>query len=82
MRGKTSKELKDRDETIARLKEDAERLAVNYVEFNRYAEVVCRYCRVPFQFSHAPDCPITLHNELMKELESRDYDNQDFYKGG
>ena len=67
-------ELVRRDEIIARLKEDAERLASNYVIEAFPHEWVCRggchhWARSGEQIDHAPDCPITLHRALMKELE-------------
>ena len=67
-------ELASRDEIIARLKEDAERLASNYVIEAFPHEWVCRggchhWARFGEQIDHAPDCPITLHRALMKELE-------------
>ena len=67
-------ELARRDEIIARLKEDAERLASNYVIEAFPHEWVCRggchhWARFGEQIDHAPDCPITLHRALMKELE-------------
>ena len=59
---------------IDRLKEDAERLASNYVIEAFPHEWVCRggchhWARFGEQIDHAPDCPITLHRALMKELE-------------
>ena len=67
-------ELARRDEIIARLKEDAERLASTYVVEAFPHEWVCRggchhWARFGEQLDHAPDCPITLHRALMKELE-------------
>jgi hypothetical protein len=67
-------ELTRRDEIIARLKEDAERLASNYVIEAFPHEWVCRggchhWARFGEQIDHAPDCPITLHRALMNELE-------------
>ncbi len=58
---------------IDRLKEDAERLASNYVIEAFPHEWVCRggchhWARFGEQIDHAPDCPITLHRALMKEL--------------
>ena len=73
-----SVELARRDEIIARLKEDGERL-VEYLPLewvglcNAY---MCRACNNVIHSrdgdtvgDHAPDCPITLHRALMKELE-------------
>lgn len=62
-----------RDEIIKKLKEDAERLASNYVIEAFPHEWVCRggchhWARFGEQIDHAPDCPITLHRALMKEL--------------
>ena len=67
-------ELASRDEIIARLKEDGERLASNYVIEAFPHEWVCRggchhWARFGEQIDHAPDCPIILHRALMKELE-------------
>ena len=64
--------LARRDEIIARLKENGERLAarpypfidVEHVESGTY----CHYCHKSNKFDHTPDCPITLHRALMKEL--------------
>jgi hypothetical protein len=69
-----SVELARRDEIIARLKEDAERLASTYVVEVFPHEWVCRggchhWARFGEQIDHAPDCPITLHRALMKELK-------------
>ena len=70
-------ELASRDEIIARLKEDGERLdkrAITYV----YLEDTPPYyeCQLCFHDADEPDnilhdksCPITLHRALMKELE-------------
>ncbi len=68
-------EIARRDEIIARLKEDAERLASNYVIEVFPHEWVCRggchhWARFGEQIDHAPDCPIALHCALMKELEN------------
>ena len=68
------KEIARRDEIITRLKEDAERLAATYVVEVFPHEWVCRggchhWARFGEQIDHAPDCPITLHRALMKELE-------------
>ena len=67
-------ELASRDEIIARLKEDAERLASTYVIEVFPHEWVCRggchhWARFGEQIEHSPDCPIILHRALMKELE-------------
>jgi len=67
-------ELARRDEIIARLKEDGERLASTYVIEVFPHEWVCRggchhWARFGEQIEHSPDCPITLHRALMKELE-------------
>jgi hypothetical protein len=65
-------ELARRDEIITRLKEDAERLAILQLVGTKF---VCRFCNAWIDGSkreeptHAPDCPITLHRALMKELE-------------
>ena len=57
-------ELARRDETIRRLKEDAERLI-----WRNPNSTIC-ICGYPdFRDAHAADCPITLHRALMKELE-------------
>jgi hypothetical protein len=67
-------EIARRDEIIARLKEDGERLASTYVVEVFPHEWVCRggchhWARFGEQIDHAPDCPITLHRALMKELK-------------
>ena len=67
-------ELARRDEIIARLKEDAERLASTYVIEVFPHEWVCRggchhWARFGEQIDHAPDCPVALHRALMNELE-------------
>ncbi len=61
-------ELARRDEIIARLKEDAERLAVeqNYFCCQKHEAYMCHFEETD---AHNPDCPITLHRALMKELE-------------
>jgi len=73
-RMKLEAELARRDEIIARLKEDAERLASTYVIEVFPHEWVCRggchhWARFGEQIEHSPDCPITLHRALMNELE-------------
>ena len=67
-------EIARRDEIITRLKEDGERLASTYVIEVFPHEWVCRggchhWARFGEQIEHSPDCPITLHRALMKELE-------------
>ena len=61
-------ELASRDEIITRLKEDAERLAVeqNYFCCQKHEAYMCHFEETD---AHNPDCPITLHRALMKELE-------------
>ena len=61
-------ELARRDEIISRLKEDAERLAVeqNYFCCQKHEAYMCHFEETD---AHNPDCPITLHRALMKELE-------------
>ena len=59
---------------VERLKEDAERLASTYVIEVFPHEWVCRggchhWARFGEQIEHSPDCPITLHRALMKEVE-------------
>ncbi len=56
--------LASRDEIIARLKEDAERLA----KLNCHCHDTRGMTFLDDNY-HAPDCPITLHRALMKELE-------------
>ena len=65
---KLTAELARRDEIIARLKEDAERLAVeqNYFCCQKHEAYMCHFEETD---AHNPDCPITLHRALMKELE-------------
>ena len=70
----TTPEPASRDEIITRLKVDEERLAATYVVEIFPHEWVCRggchdCARFGEQIGHAPDCPITLHRTLMKELE-------------
>ena len=68
-------ELVRRDEIIARLKEDAERLATRAVYWDDYGnEYECIHLECSghsenILFDLAPDRPITLHRALMKELE-------------
>ena len=61
-------ELASRDEIITRLKEDAERLAVeqNYFCCQKHEAYMCHFEETD---AHNPDCPIVLHRALMKELE-------------
>ena len=71
---KLQAELSRRDEIIARLKEAGDRLASTYVIEVFPHEWVCRggchhWARFGEQIEHSPDCPITLHRALMKELE-------------
>ena len=67
-------ELARRDEIIARLKEDGERLAENWMDRQSSS---CDYCGRWYRFDyheatyscdHADNCPITLHRALMNEL--------------
>ena len=67
-------EIAQRDEIIARLKEDGERLASTFVIEVYPNEFVCRsgchhWSNKPDNIQHAADCHITLHHALMKELE-------------
>jgi len=74
-------QLSRRDEIIKRLREDAERLAIVETEMtgyeDEYEEVYClhsgscgsRKYQKDVEFIHTPNCPITLHRALMKELE-------------
>ena len=65
-------ELTRRDEIIARLKEDGEKLAETHIYAARYGDTNCIHCaRVEDNgnIDHKTDCPITLHRALMKELE-------------
>ncbi len=63
------------NEIIARLKEDAERLASGYEQVSREAVPYCVVCKKDAfsgylgQIKHDDWCPITLHRALMKELE-------------
>ena len=59
-------DLARRDEIIARLKEDAERLADGMIISPENEGYFCSYCG---GMEHVDDCPITLHRALMKELE-------------
>ncbi len=63
-----------RDEVIRRLKEDAERLAAHETEIDCYRNVYCVHCgnfdHNDCGVNHATDCPIRLHEQLMKELEN------------
>lgn len=73
-RMKLEAQLARRDEIITRLKEDGDRLASTYVIEVFPHEWVCRggchhWARFGEQIEHSPDCPITLHRALMKELE-------------
>lgn len=56
--------------TITALKEDAERLAAKHLNYDGVWR--CNHCGnvIGVNLSgHAEDCPIRLHNELMKKLE-------------
>lgn len=66
--------FRDLTNKIEKLKEDAERLASTYVVEVFPHEWVCRggchhWARFGEQIDHAPDCPVTLHRQLMKEVE-------------
>ena len=72
--GQMEADLTRRDEIIRRLKEDGDRLASTYVIEVFPHEWVCRggchhWARFGEQIEHSPDCPITLHRALMKEVE-------------
>ncbi len=54
------------NEIIARLKEDAERLADGMIISPENEGDFCSYCG---GMEHVDDCPITLHRALMKEVE-------------
>ena len=63
-----------RDDLIKRLVEDGERLASTYVIEVFPHEWVCRggchhWARFGEHIEHSPDCPVTMHRALMKELE-------------
>ena len=71
-------ELARRDEIIARLKEDGERMANS--DYRLPSGVTkCPYCSKAdwtirpdgksTEIHHSPDCPITLHRALIAELE-------------
>ena len=68
-------ELARRDEIIARLKEDGERLVSGYEQVSREAVPYCVVCKKDAfsgylgQIKHDDWCPITLHRALMNELE-------------
>ena len=73
---KLTAELARRDEIISRLKEDGDSLASVVTggvtqDAEEYWE--CPYCMAMAynagDIHHTPDCPITLHCALMKELE-------------
>ena len=59
-------ELARRDEIIARLKEDAERLVDGMIISPENEGDFCSYCG---GMEHVDDCPITLHRALIAELE-------------
>lgn len=59
-------DLARRDEIIARLKKDAERLADGMIISPENEGDFCSYCG---GMEHVDDCPITLHRALMKEVE-------------
>jgi rubrerythrin len=72
--GELKSELARRDEIITRLKEDGERLAGKLISMYADEMYECSYCghgvsKSPDEIDHTPDCPITLHRALMKELE-------------
>ena len=66
-------ELARRDEIIARLKEDGERLANRSEYWDDWGN--CHICVHEDalvdhnEVNHSPNCPITMHRALMKELE-------------
>jgi len=68
-------EIARRDEIIARLKEDAERLAIRAVYWDEYGneyECIHLECGAHSEnilLEHSSSCHITLHRALMKELE-------------
>lgn len=68
------KDRRRRDEIIARLKEDAERLATRAVYWDEYGneyECIHLECGAHSEnilLEHSSSCPITLHRALMKEL--------------
>ncbi len=59
-------DLARRDEIIARLKEDAERLVDGMIISPENEGDFCSYCG---GMEHVDDCPITLHRALIAELE-------------
>lgn len=63
---KLTAELARRDEIIARLKEDAERLVDGMIISPENEGDFCSYCG---GMEHVDDCPITLHRALIAELE-------------
>jgi hypothetical protein len=72
---KLQAELSRRDEIITRLKEDGERLANDLILEFCDGDFECQSCGDDWTFYksgneivHAPDCPVTLHRALMKEL--------------
>jgi len=66
-------EIARRDEIIARLKEDANRLAEYPHPFTDVAHIesgtYCHYCHKSYKVEHDDWCPITLHRALIAELE-------------
>ena len=64
-----NQEIACKDEIIALLKEDAERLASNvYTTIDEDGNTWCVACH-NYNDEHTEYCPITLHRALMKELE-------------
>ena len=68
--------VKSRDKIISRLKEDGESLAS--IAIGGVSQIAEDYWECPYcmdmaydvaDIHHAPDCPITLHRALMKEIE-------------
>lgn len=66
-------DLARRDEVIRKLKEDGERLFSGLKDFDgTRGWKICKFCHAEMEFvDHSPDCPITLHRALMKELEDK-----------
>lgn len=57
--------IAQQSETIKALKEDGERLSNNGEGY--FTDGDCDFCGSPE--THRPDCPITLHTDLMKKIE-------------
>lgn len=70
-----SKQIIDLTNELAEARADAERLAKDYYQeyFYDADKCYCKFCDVesftPEEIQHTPDCPITLHRQLVAKYE-------------